>query len=193
MAEATEGFPAFCDGSALCLRLAIDGRSGQHAACFGDAGARSLGARGQSDGGNIDTLSVKTTEASVPRGYDAGKKVKGRKRGLVTDTIGLPVALPTFGDVHPANIQDRDGQASLLDGLRKRWPWRRHAFADGGHAGEKLVEWTLAWSSRNRRLAKDFEASLESASAWAATGVHQATYATVGENLIHSLDVESGS
>jgi hypothetical protein len=77
--------------------------------------------------------SVKTTEFGGPRGYDAGKKIKGRKRGLVTDTIGLPVAVA----VHPVDIQDRDGAVPLLTSMRGPWP--RHVFADGGYAGDKLV------------------------------------------------------
>ena len=143
--------------------------------------------------GVIDSQSVKTTEAGGPRGYDAGKKIKGRKRHLLTDTLGLPVAMV----VHPADIQDRDGAPLLLAAARFLYPWLRHIFADGGYGGAKLetalgkigqwtievvkrsdtagfvvlprrwvVERTLAWLNRNRRLAKDFEASLESALAW---------------------------
>jgi transposase len=142
--------------------------------------------------GVIDSQSVKTTEAGGPRGYDAGKKIKGRKRHLLTDTLGLPVTAV----VHPADIQDRDGAPLVLAGARFLYPWLRHVFADGGYSGAKLataldkigrwtvaivkrrdagfvvlprrwvVERTLAWLNRNRRLAKDFEASLESALAW---------------------------
>jgi transposase len=76
----------------------------------------------------------KTTETAGPRGYDAGKKVKGRKRHLLTDTNGLPVAAV----VHPADIQDRDGAPLVLASARFLYPWLRHVFADGAYSGAKL-------------------------------------------------------
>jgi transposase len=144
--------------------------------------------------GIIDSQSVKTAEAGGPRGYAAEKMVKGRKRHILTDTIGLLVS----AIVHPADVQDRDGAPVLLASMRSAFPWLRHIFADGGYAGDKLkdalrrlgkwtveivkrsdtaqgfvllprrwvVERTLAWLNRNRRLAKDFEATIESAVTW---------------------------
>ena len=144
--------------------------------------------------GVIDSQSVKTTESGGPRGYDAGKKTKGRKRHILTDTDGNLV----HAVVHTADIQDRDGAPLVLAEIIKRFPWLRHVFADGGYAGDKLkdalrrigkwtievikrsdaakgfvvlprrwvVERTLAWLNRNRRLAKDFEQTIASATAW---------------------------
>jgi putative transposase len=138
---------------------------------------------------------VKTTESGGVCGFDAGKKVKGRKRHILTDTLGLLL----FVIVHAAGVQDRDGAPDLLKAVRYRFPWLRHVFADGGYAGDKLrdalkghgdwtivtikrsdatkgfvvlprrwvVERTFAWLGRCRRLAKDWERSIASSTVWA--------------------------
>ena len=77
---------------------------------------------------------MKTTESGGVRGYDAGKKVKGRKRHMITDTLGLML----FTVIHAADIQDRDGAPEVLKTIRNRFPWLRHVFADGGYPGPKL-------------------------------------------------------
>ena len=84
--------------------------------------------------GVIDSQTIKTTESGGISGYDAGKKTKGRKRHIVTDTLGFMVGLV----VHSAGIQDRDGAPEVLKSIRYSHPNLRHIFADGGYAGPKL-------------------------------------------------------
>ena len=87
----------------------------------------------------IDSQSVKSSETSDERGYDAGKKVNGRKRHLLVDTLGLLLRVMVL----PANIQDRDGAKQLLAAFFAQAPRRRvqHIWADGGYAGA-LLEWS---------------------------------------------------
>ena len=133
----------------------------------------------------IDRQSVKRTETSDERGYDAGKKIKGRKRHILVATLGLLLRVRVL----PANLQDRDGAKQLLSAFFARTPRRcgQHIWADGGYAGALLawshklwrctleivkrtelhtfkvlprrwvVERTFGWLGRSRRLSRDYE------------------------------------
>ena len=131
----------------------------------------------------IDSQSIKAPHAKTG-GYDAGKKIVGRKRHIAVDTDGrlLMVNLTT------ADISVSAGAQTILDGIRKRWPWVKHLFADGAYDRLKLmdkasylnfvvkiirrsddqkgftvlprrwvVERTFGWMIRWQRLVRDYE------------------------------------
>lgn len=140
----------------------------------------------------LDSQSVKTMETPGVRGYDAGKKVKGRKRHILVDTIGLLLIVV----VHTANIQDRDGAKLVMEQVKGTFSRLRLIWADAGYSG-KLVDWTkiicgwvleivkrsddikgfevlphrwivertFGWLGRYRRLSKDYEGLTESSQA----------------------------
>ncbi len=131
----------------------------------------------------MDGQSVKTTERGGIRGFDGHKCVKGRKRHILVDTLGLLIA----SRVEPANVSDRHAGERLLAGLSPLFPKIRTVIADAGHQSRKLtcrllrdtgwklqivkrgqrafkitgltwiVERSFAWLGRNRRLSKDYE------------------------------------
>jgi putative transposase len=139
----------------------------------------------------VDAQSVKTVEESAPiSGYDGHKRIKGRKRHLLVDSLGLPLSV----SVTPAGVHDQAGARCLLAGLCSFVPRLKKIWADGAYAGEKLARWcaeyggwdlkvverdnethgftvlprrwvverTFGWLVRNRRLRADYERKVQS-------------------------------
>src|SRR4051794_35552210 len=86
----------------------------------------------------LDSQSVKATESGGPRGYDAGKKVKGRKRQVMVDTDGRGLIL----EPQPADVQDRDDAPVVLRLSRRAFPFIVKAFAASGYAGKAPIQAT---------------------------------------------------
>lgn len=134
--------------------------------------------------GIIDSQSVKNTLVSTEdKGFDAGKKIKGIKRHIIVDTLGLILAVV----IQSASVQDRDGAPKAIEKMKDRWIRVIKIFADGGYRGQLIdkikqafcidieiikrnemstfkrlpkrwiVERTFAWIDNNRRNSKNYE------------------------------------
>jgi putative transposase len=134
--------------------------------------------------GIIDAQSVKNTlVSSEDKGFDAGKKIKGIKRHIIVDTLGLVLAVA----IQSASVQDRDGAVDVVTKLFENWKKVIKIFADGGYRGQLIetikakfkieleiikrdelhtfkilpkrwiVERTFAWIDTNRRNSKNYE------------------------------------
>jgi putative transposase len=146
----------------------------------------------------LDSQSVKTTEEAETKGYDAGKKVKGRKRHLLVDTLGLVLLVW----MSTADVQDRDAAQAVLPLAAHDYPTLQKTWADGAYQGQQvekvasesgitlevvkrsdkdkgfvlqarrwIVERTFGWLNRERRLSKDYERKEESSEAFIHLGM----------------------
>jgi transposase len=143
----------------------------------------------------LDSQSVKSDPHGGAVGYDAAKRIKGRKRHLLVDTLGLVLG----ATVSPADVPEREGAQGLLERALGSFSWLRKLWVDGGYCGEPFAAWvrslrpklavevikrsdaakgfavlsrrwvverTFAWFMRQRRLVRDYETTASSAIAW---------------------------
>jgi putative transposase len=143
----------------------------------------------------LDSQSVKSDGQAGQVGYDAGKKINGRKRHLLVDTLGLVLGVL----VTAAHVPEREGAQRLLPGVLGWFTWLRRLWVDGGYSGSEFAQWvrglrpklvvevvkrrgkatgfavlprrwiverTFGWLMRHRRLVRDYERTETSAEAW---------------------------
>jgi transposase len=144
----------------------------------------------------LDSQSVKSDPHGGPVGYDAAKRIKGRKRHLLVDTLGLLLGI----EITPASTPERDGAQTLLASVLQHFAWLRLMWVDGGYNGPAFAQWvrsirpklktevvqrsedttgfavlprrwvverTFGWFMRHRRLVRDYETTGDSAKAFA--------------------------
>lgn len=149
----------------------------------------------QATAGILDSQNVKADGHGGPVGYDAGKKIKGRKRHVLVDTLGLVLGVV----VTPADCPEREGAQQVLKRVGGWFNRLRKLWVDGGYAGDNFANWveeqwpklevevvkrlastqgfevlprrwiverTFAWLMRHRRLVRDYERTVESAESW---------------------------
>lgn len=148
--------------------------------------------------GILDSQSVKTMQEAETKGYDAGKKIKGRKRHLLVDTLGLLLV----SWISTADVQDRDSVKEVLPAAAQQHPALKKVWVDGGYAGPRVQavaketgievevvkrsdkakgfvllpkrwigERTFGWLNRQRRLSKDYERKESSSEAFIHVGM----------------------
>jgi putative transposase len=156
---------------------------------------KSCGKRSQPTAAILDSQSVKSAGHGGSVGYDAGKRIKGRKRHLLVDTLGLVLGVA----VTPANATERDGAQKVLGRVLGWFTWLRILWVDGGYTGDTFAHWvkglrpklavevvkrsdsnrgfkvlphrwvverTFGWFMHQRRLVRDYETTESSAEAW---------------------------
>jgi putative transposase len=153
-----------------------------------------LGRDPEPSAGIVDAQSVKTTGVGgEQRGFDGGKKVRGRKRHILVDTEGLVVE----AKVHRARVPDQDGIRHLLEPARGRLPRLSYLWVDAGYRGRGkdwveealgvevegwVAERTFAWISHNRRMSKDYERLCATGQAF----VYAAMTRLMARRLVHA-------
>jgi putative transposase len=159
----------------------------------------------------MDAQSVKTVEESARiSGYDGHKCIKGRKRHLLVDTLGLPLMVY----VTPADLHDTQGARRLLAGLTYFVPRLKKIWADAAYRGKELADWckaqgdwdlevverapsvrgfavlpkrwvverTFGWLSRNRRMSKDYERKVQTSETFIEVVMIRLLVARLGRN-----------
>src|SRR5438067_871516 len=192
MAGVAEGSAAEEHRAFLLHAVGLGRHAGAHPSRARCRDPRARRTRGEPD--RCDHRQPERGSALDPQGFDAGKKITGRKRHILVYTLGLLLNVV----FHPGDIQDRDGARPVLDRrTRCLFPFIERIFADAGYQGPRaaraaasagrwvfeivkrnelhkfvvlpkrwIVKRTLAWISRNRRLARDFERSVRTVAAF---------------------------